>query len=81
MLDDNGILWKMVRLKYTIGPTTVVPGKLTSLIIVEFYNGKGHLGISHTVNMIRHYFWRVCMCRDVHKHISNCQLCIQFLPN
>ena len=81
MLDDNGILWKMVRLRYTIVPTIVVPRKLTSLITVEFHNGKGHQGISHTVNMKRHYFWCVGICRDVHQHISNCQLCIQFLPN
>ena len=40
MLDDNSILWKMVRLRYTIEPTIVVPRKLTSLIIVEFHNGK-----------------------------------------
>ena len=81
MLDDNSILWKMVRLKYTIEPTTIVPRKLTSPIIVEFYNGKGHQGISCNVNMIRHYFWWVGMCRDIHQHISNCQLCVQFLPN
>ena len=56
MLNDNSILWKIVRLRYTIEPTIVVPRKLTSLIIVEFHSGKGHQGISHTVNMIRHYF-------------------------
>ena len=55
-LDENSILWKMVRLRYTIEPTIVVTRKLTSLIIVEFHNGKGHQGFSHTVNMIRHYF-------------------------
>ena len=81
MLDDDDILWKMVRLRYTIKPTIVVPRKLTSLIIVEFHNGKGHQGISHTMNMIRHYFWWVGMHRDVHQHIHNCQLCIQILPN
>ena len=81
MLDDNGILQKMVRLRYTIEPTIVVSRKLTSLIIVEFHNRKGHLGISHTMNMIRCYFWWVGMCRDIHQHICNCQLCIQFLPN
>ena len=80
MLDDNIILWKMVRLRYTIEPTIVMPRKLTSLIIVEFHNGKGHQGISCTVNMTRHYFWWVGICRDVHQCISNCQLCIQFLP-
>ena len=80
MLDENNILWKMVRLRYTIVPTIVVPRRLTSLIIVEFHSGKGHQGISHTVNVIRHYYWWVVMCRDTHQHISNCQLCIQFLP-
>ena len=40
MLDKNSILWKMVRLRYTIEPTIVVPRKLTCLIIVEFHNGK-----------------------------------------
>ena len=43
--------------KYTIEPTIVVPHKLTSLIIVEFHNVKGHQGISHTINMMRCYFW------------------------
>ena len=71
----------MVRLRYTIEPTIVVPRKLTTLIILELYNGKGHQGISHTVNMIRCYFWWVSMCRDILQHISSCQLCIQFLPN
>ena len=52
MLDDNSILWKVVRLRYTIGPTIVVPRKLTLLVIVEFCNGKGHQGISCIVNMI-----------------------------
>ena len=64
---------------YTIEPTNFVPRKLTSLIILEFYNSKGHQGISHTVNMIRHYFWCVSMHRDVQQHINSCQLCIQFL--
>ena len=81
MLDENSILQKMVRLRYTIESTIVVPRKLTCLIIVEFHNGKDHQGISCTVNMIRHYFWYVGMCRDVHQHISSCQLCIQFLSN
>ena len=81
MLDENGILWKIVRLKYTIESTVVVPRKLTSLLIVDFHNGIGHQGISHTVNMIRCYLWWVGMHRDVHQHISSCQLCIQFLPN
>ena len=42
MLDKNGILQKMVRLRYTLEPTIVVPRKLTCSIIVEFHNGKGH---------------------------------------
>ena len=70
MLDDNSILWKMVRLRYTIEPTIVVPRKLTSLIIVEFHNGKGHQGISCTVNMIRCYFWWVGMCRETYTNTS-----------
>ena len=81
MLDNNSILRKVVRQRYTIDPTIVVPRKLTWLIIVEFHDGNGHQGISCTVNMIRHYFWWVGMCSDVHQHIWNCQLCIQFLPN
>ena len=58
-----------------------MPRKLTCLIIVAFHNGKGHQGISCTVNMIRCYFWWDGMHRDVHQHISSFQLCIQFLPN
>ena len=79
--DNNSILQKMVRLRYTIKPTIIVPRKLTSFITVEFHNDKDHQVISHTVNMISHYFWWVGMCRDIHQHISYCQLCIQFLPN
>ena len=56
VLDKNGILHNVFRLKYTVEPTIVVPRKLTSLITAEFHNGKGHQGIGHTVNMIRHYF-------------------------
>ena len=81
MLHKYSILCKMLRLRYTMEPTIVVPRKLTVIIIVEFHNGKGHQGISHTVNMIRCYFWWVGMCRDIHQHISSCQLCIKFLPN
>ena len=81
MLDNNSILQKIIRLRYTIEPTIVIPRKLTSLIIGEFHNCKGYQGISYTVNMIRHYYWWVGMHRDIHQHISNCQLCIQFLPN
>ena len=72
---------KEVKLKYTVEQTIVVPRKLTSLIIVEFHNAEGHQGISCTVNMMRHYFWWVGMCRDVHQHVNSCKLCIQFLPN
>ena len=81
MLDKNGILPKIFKLKYTIESTIVVLRNLTSLIILEFHNGKGHQGISCTVNMIRCYFWWVGMCRNIHQHIKSCQLCIQFLPN
>ena len=81
VLDKNRILHKFIKLKYTIESTIVVPRKLTSLIIIEFYNGKGLQGISYTVNMIRCYLWWVGMQKDVHQHINNCQLCIQFLPN
>ena len=42
LLDENSIPRKVVKLKYTIEPTMVVPRKLTSLIIVEFHNAKGH---------------------------------------
>ena len=51
---ENGILCKFVKLKYTTECTIAVLRKLTS---VEFHNGKGHQGISHTVKMISHYFW------------------------
>ena len=81
MFDENNLLRKVVKPRYTIEPIIVVPQKLTLLIIVEFHNGKGHQGISHTVNTIRHYFWWVCIHRDVCQHIHNYQLCIQFLPN
>ena len=81
LLDENSILRRVVKLKYTVEPTIVVDRKLTSLIIIEFHNAKGHQGISCTVNMMRHYFWWIGMCRDIHQHINSCKLCIQFLPN
>ena len=81
MFKENNILRKVLKLRYTIEPTIVVPRKLTSLSIVEFHNSEGHHGISCTVNMIRCYFWWAGMHRDVHQSIHNCQLCIQFLPN
>ena len=56
LLDHNSILRKVIKLKYTVEPAIVVPRKLTSLIIIEFHNAKGHQGISRMVNMIRHYF-------------------------
>ena len=37
VLDNNSILRKVVKIKYTIEPTIVIPCKLTSLIIVEFH--------------------------------------------
>ena len=40
MFEADNILRKVVKLRYTIEPT-IVPIKLTSLIIVEFNNGKG----------------------------------------
>ena len=81
LLDNNRILRKVVKLECTIEPTIVVPRKLTSIIIVEFHNDKGHQSISCTVSMMRHYFWWIGMQRDVHQHIDSCKLCIQFLPN
>ena len=80
LLDDNSILRKVVKLKYTVEPSMVVPRKLTSLIILEFHNAKGHQGISQTINMMRLYFWWIGLQRDVHQHINSCKLYIQFLP-
>ena len=80
LLDHNSILRKVIKLKYTTEPAIVVQRKLTSIIIIEFCNAKGHQGISRTVNMIRCYFWWISMQRDVHQHINTCKLCIQFLP-
>ena len=42
LVDHNNILRKVDKLKYTIEPATVVPRKLTSFIIIEFHNTKGH---------------------------------------
>ena len=56
ILDNNGILTKIVRLKYSIGPTIVIPKKLRQIIIYDSYKGKGHQGIMRTVHMIRRYF-------------------------
>ena len=76
LLDSNSILRKVVKLKYTVELTILVPRILTSLVIVEFDNAKGHQGISYTVNMMRCYFWWIGISRDVHQHISSCKLCI-----
>ena len=66
ILDENSILRKTVKLKYAVKPTTVIPRKLTNIIILEFHNGKCHQGISQTVNMMRRYFWWIGMWRDIH---------------
>ena len=76
VLDENGILCRFVKFKYTIDSTIVALRKLTSLIIAEFHNATGHQGISCTVGMIRHYFWLVGMWKEVHQHINSCQLCV-----
>ena len=81
ILDDHSILNKAVKLKYTVEFTIVVPEILTSLIILEFHDAKGHQGISSIVNMMRCYFWWIGMYRDVCQHINTCKLCIHFLPN
>ena len=81
LLDHNSILRKVIELKYTTEPAIVVPRKLTSIIIIEFHNAKGHQGISRTVTMIKCYFWWIGMWGDVHQHINTCKLCIQFLPS
>ena len=80
LLDHNSILRNVIKLKYTTEPAIIVPRKLTSLIIIEFHNAKGHKGISRMVKMIRCYFWWISMQRDIHQHINTCKLCIQFLP-
>ena len=80
-IGPQSILRKVTELKYTLEPAIVVPRKLTSLIIIEFHNAKGHQGISQMLNMIRCYFWWDGMQRNVHQHINTCQLCIQFLPS
>ena len=73
ILDENGLLQKMVRLRYTIEPTIVVPWKLTCLITVEFHSGKGHQGVNHTVNMIKCYFWwhwHAKRCTPAHQELQ-----------
>ena len=76
LFDHSSIQRKVIKLKYTIEPAIVVHRKLTSIIIIEFHNPKGHQGISRMVNMIRCYFCWIGMWRDVHQHISTCKLCI-----
>ena len=81
--DENSILRKAVKLRYSIVSTIVVPRKLANIIILEFlefHNGKGHQEISHTVNLMCRYFWWIGMQRDIHQHVNTCKLCIQFLP-
>ena len=73
LLDENSIFRKVVKLKYTVEPTIIVPRKLTSLIILGFHNTKGHQGINCTVKMMRHYFWWIDMWRDIHQHINSCK--------
>ena len=51
ILDENSILRKAVKLRYSVEPTNVVPRKLTN-IILEFHDRKGHQGISWSVNMM-----------------------------
>ena len=55
VLDENGILQKCFKLKYTIEPIIVVLRKLTSLIIIEFHNGKGHHVPQNLTNVIAIY--------------------------
>ena len=55
-----------MKLKYTIEPTIVVPRKLINVIILEFHDGRGHQGISLTVNMMWRYFLWIGMRRDLH---------------
>ena len=72
MLDKNSILHKFVRLKYTVDPTIVVPRKLTSLIIVEFHNGKDHQGVSlhseHDKELLL-VVWDAQRCTSTHQQL------------
>ena len=56
ILDDNSILRKAVKLRYSVRCTIIVPRNLAN-IILEFHIGKDHQGISHSVNMMQRYFW------------------------
>ena len=53
LLGNKSILRKVVRLKYSVELTIVVPRKLTFLIIVEFSDTKRHQGINYVVKL--HY--------------------------
>ena len=81
ILDKNGILRKVVKLKYTIEPTIVVPRKWTNIIILQFHNGKGHSGnqpdCQHDAKILL-VDWNEERHSSAYKH---CKLCIQFLPN
>ena len=81
IIDNNGILRKIVKLKYTVGPTIVIPRKLKQRIIFDFHEGKVHQGITWTIHMIRWYFWWIGLHLDVQHYISTCKLCAQVLAN
>ena len=70
MLNENNILRKAVKLRYTIEPTIVVPRKLTSLIIVEFHNGKGQ--------QLHHKHDKMLLL--VGRHVQRCTLTHPQLP-
>ena len=57
ILDENSILIKAVKLKYSVEPAIVLPRKLTNTIIHKYHDGQDHQGISLTINMIRRYSW------------------------
>ena len=42
LLNGNSVLRNVAKLKYSVESTKVVPRLLTSLIIMEFHNAKGH---------------------------------------
>ena len=41
ILDENSILRKVVKLKYSVELTIVAPRKLTNITIIEFHDVKG----------------------------------------
>ena len=81
VLDNNGILRKIVKLKYTIEPTLVIPKNSNTELFLTSNKGKGHQGIMRTVHMISRYFWCIGLCLDIQHYISMCKLCAQFLPS